>query len=78
MVFDLVQIINWYQVVFKATQNSVNVRLAHAQLRLAHEQLWLGFYTLLIMDADPNLNWSMQIRWDVAGALCIYQHIIKI
>jgi hypothetical protein len=30
-----------------------------------------------IMDADPNLNRSMQISRDVDKALCVYQHIYE-
>jgi hypothetical protein len=30
-----------------------------------------------IMDAGPNLDRSMQICWDVAEALCVYQHMYE-
>jgi hypothetical protein len=30
-----------------------------------------------IMDADPNLNLSMQILWGTDKAFCIYQHMYE-
>lgn len=34
--------INWYPVAFNATQNSINVKLVHKSLNLAHAQLQCG------------------------------------
>jgi hypothetical protein len=33
------------------------------------------FLKQTIMDADPKLDWSMQICWDVDKVLSIYQHM---